>query len=60
MYDDTMLRIMLSKKEHECEALRKDRNKWKELAEETREGNNNLLKEIRKLEKMLDLLGGND
>lgn len=60
MYDDTMLRIILSKKEHELEAMRKDRNKWKELAEETREGNNKLLKEVRKLEKMLNLLGGND
>lgn len=50
MYDDTMLRIILSKKEHEIVAMRNDRNRWKELADEVMEGNNNLLKEVRRLE----------
>lgn len=41
------------KLQQENEALRKQVKKWKSIAFETREGNNNLLKEIRRLEKEL-------
>ena len=67
MWDDTTMRIIISKKEHEVEAMRNDRNRWKELAQETMEGNNFLLKEVRRLEKRvklqsewLEMLGGNE
>jgi hypothetical protein len=48
-----VLKHQLRKLQQNYEAQRNETKKWKLLANESREGNNNLLKEIRRLEKEL-------